>query len=118
MYKKITEANLETDKLKADYENEMLKLKEEYEREQESKQKLEKDMAELKKHYEEQMDVLKKKNEENSKINVSQQEVLERFSFGHFFFLNQLMASFFAFRSCFLQIETITSIDGWRGKSG
>lgn len=59
----------------------MLKMKEEYEREQKSKQKLEKDMDDLRKHYEEQMEALKKKNEENF-VNVSQQQVLERFASG------------------------------------
>lgn len=56
----------------------MLRLKEEYEKEQKTKQKLEKDMNDLKKHYEEQMESLKKKSEENF-VNVSQQQVLERY---------------------------------------
>ncbi|KAK6618591.1 hypothetical protein RUM43_012982 [Polyplax serrata] len=80
----VIQANKETEKLKNEYENEMLKIKEEYEREQKSKQKLEKDMDELRKHYEEQMEALKKKNEDNF-VNVSQQQVIER--------LKQLQAS-------------------------
>ncbi|KAL0277188.1 UNVERIFIED_CONTAM: hypothetical protein PYX00_004555 [Menopon gallinae] len=70
-------ASNETEKLRNNYENEMLRLKEEYEREQKSKQKLQQDMDDLKRHYEEQLASLQKDGEIKMQ-NVSHQQVLER----------------------------------------
>lgn len=74
-----TKSDNETEKLRNDYENEMLRLKEEYEREQKTKQKLQQEMEELRRHYEEKMQNLQTaRSEESIAGNGSQQQVLER----------------------------------------
>lgn len=62
-----------TEKIKNDYENEVIRLRAEYEREQMTKNKLQEDMEALRQRYE-----LRMIGETNITCNTSQQQVLER----------------------------------------